>query len=734
MVQLSKLSVFDHERNGVMFGGISRLTMARTRVMLIFSAVMVAAMTVLGIGAFGKLEIGGFSDPSEPSSHVKAVINEKFGGEPDLVLLVKPEGGPTSAAAARAGKALTADLKREPSVGNVVSYWDAPSTDLVSKDGGQALILAHVKGDESEVSDRATTLTDRYTGDHGAITVRAGGSSVVSNEVDTQVTSDLALAEGIAVPIMTILLVLVFGSLLAALLPPAISLVAVMGTLAELNVIGSLTDVSAFAINITTSLGLGIDYALLLVNRFREQLGNGEDVTEAPHRTMNSAGRTIAFSAGTVTAALSALLVFPQYFLRSFAYAGIGVVAIAALNAGRLPRSSTVRRSEPPHWARMAKAVMHRPALIALPAVAALLVLASPLLSVAFGTPDERVLPSTAESRSVTEIIDHEFPGGDSSAIQVVAKGSPDEATLNTYGTQLSHLPGLERVAVRTGTHTDGKQRAPGPETRTLSQPGAQRITVTKSPSLSSETAEDLVHTVRAVAPQGTTVFVSGSDPALVDSKHAISSRVPLAIGWGAATTFIQLFLFTGSMVQPVRALVLALSLTAAIGAMVWVFQNGHLSRFLGFTPMPMDTSMTVLMFCVAFGLSMDYEVFVTSRIKELHDAGVDTTTAVSAGPSRTGRLVTMAAALLAVSFFALGTGKVSFIQVFGLASGLAILLGAVVVRGILLPAAICVLGGATWYAPRALRAVYLKVGLSDTEGDPVTPSKLETSVTAGAS
>ncbi|MGW6902216.1 MMPL family transporter [Streptomyces sp. NPDC054919] len=738
-----------------MFSGISRLTLAHTRLVLIFSAVVVAAMTVLGIGAFGKLESGGFSDPSAPSSHAKAIIDKQFTGEPDLVLLVELDGGPTSAAAARAGEALTADLKREPTVGNVVSYWDAPSTDLVSKDGSQALILAHVKGGESKVSDRTTTLTDRYTGDRGAITVRAGGASVVSNEVDAQVTSDLALAEGIAVPITTILLVLVFGSLVAALLPLAIGLIAVMGTFAELYVIGSFTDVSVFAINITTALGLGlgIDYALLLVNRFREQLGNGDDVGEALRRTVNSAGRTIAFSAGTVAAALSALLVFPQYFLRSFAYAGIGVVIIAAIaalvvipallaalghrvNAGRLPWSSTVRRSEAPLWGRMAEAVMRRPVLISLPAVAVLLVLASPLLNVAFGTPDERVLPSTAESRSVTEIIDRQFPGDDSSAIQVVAKGSPNKDTLNTYGTQLSRLPGVERVAASTGTYTDGKQSAPGPEARALSQPDAQRITVTKTPSLPSDIGEDLVHKVRAVAaPQGATVFVGGSDAELVDSKNAISSRLPLAIGWVVVTTFILLFLFTGSVVQPVRALILnILSLTAAIGAMVWVFQDGHLSGFLGFTPMPMDTSMTVLMFCVAFGLSMDYEVFVTSRIKELHDAGADTTTAVSAGLSRTGRLVTMAAVLLAVSFFAFGTGKVSFIQMFGLGSGLAILLDAVVVRGILVPAAMRVLGSAAWYAPRVLRTVYVKVGLSDADDDPVAPNQLKTSVTAGAS
>jgi len=728
-----------------MFSKISRLALARTRLVLILSAVAVVAMGALAVGAFGKLQGGGFDDPGAPSSKAKTLIDQDFGGSADLVFLITPAGGqPDSAAATAAGRTLTADLKKEPTVDNVVSYWDTPASSLTSKDGTKVLILAGINGPDNKTDDLAKTITDRYTGDRGAITVQAGGSAAVSNEVTSQVTKDLELAELIAVPITTILLVLIFGSLVAAVLPLVIGTVAVAGAFAELYVVGSITDVSVFAINITTALGLGlgIDYALLLVNRFREGLAAGQEVPEALHRTVATAGKTIAFSASTVAAALAALLVFPQFFLRSFAYAGIGVVVIAGLsaliimpamlaalghrvNAGRLPWASATRGSEAPLWGRIAATVMRRPLLTALPAVVVLVALASPLFNVSFGTPDERVLPTSAQSRSVDEILAADFPGGDSSSdIQVIATGAVSDSALGTYATTLSKLPGVENVAASTGNYAAGTRSDGGPSAAGLAKPTAHLLTVTENPTLNSDDAQSLVRDIRAVAaPAGATALVGGDDAQLVDSKHAIATRLPLAVGLVAVTTFILLFLFTGSVVQPIRALVLnTLSLCAAIGAMVWIFQDGHLTGLLGFTPMPMDTSMTVLMFCVAFGLSMDYEVFVTSRIKELHDHGYDNASAVTGGLGRTGRLVTMAAVLLAVSFFAFGTAKVNFIQMFGLGSGLAILLDAVVVRAILVPAAMRVLGNAAWYAPPALRRLHERAGLTDTDDGASVP------------
>ncbi|GGN54025.1 membrane protein [Streptomyces albiflavescens] len=720
-----------------MFDRIAELSLHRSRLVLTLTVVAVVAMGAIGFGAFGKLLGGGFEDPSAPSARAQQLIDEKFGGESNLVLLVRADkdGGIDSPAVERTGRTLTTQLKGESTLANVISYWDTGSSALTSRDGKEALVLAHVKGDDTEQGDNASVITERYTGDRNGLTVRAGGEAAVGDEVPTQVAKDLALAESIAVPLILILLVIAFGSVVAALLPLVIGLIAIVGTFAELYVLGSLTNVSVFSINLTTALGLGlgIDYALLMISRFREHLAEGAEVPDALRHTVRTAGRTITFSAATVAAALAALLVFPQFFLRSFAYAGIGVVAIAAVSAllvipallavlghrinnGRLPWAQTVRSAEAPLWARLSRTVMRRPALTALPVLAVLLLAASPLLGVTFGTPDERVLPESAQSRQVATAVQHDFTGSDESAVQIVTTGPVAPADLRTYATALSRLDGAARVETSAGTYTDGRSARPGPAAAALARPDAQRITVVTGLTPKSDEAQDLVKAVRAVdVPGGTEALVGGTDARLVDSKSSIADRLPYAIGLVAGTTFLILFLFTGSVVQPLRALVLnAISLTAAIGVMVWIFQDGHLASLLGFTPQPMDTSMTVLMFCIAFGLSMDYEVFVTSRIKELHDAGADTETAVTSGLSHTGRIVTMAAGLLAVSFFAFGTAHVSFIQMFGLGSGLAILIDAVAVRGVLVPAAMRLLGRTAWYAPKPLRAVHGRLGLTE--------------------
>ncbi|MGW3815964.1 MMPL family transporter [Streptomyces sp. NPDC005046] len=728
-----------------MFDRIAQLALHRSRLLLTLTVVALVAMAAIGLGAFGKLQSGGFEDPSAPSARAQAVIDEKFGGESNLVLLVRSDDGGAigSPAAERAGRDLTSRLKHESTLSNVISYWDTGASALTSRDGKQALVLAHVKGDETEQGDNASAVIDRYTGDRNGLTVRAGGEAAVGDEVPTQVAKDLAVAESIAVPLILVLLVIAFGSVVAALLPLVIGLIAIVGTFAELYVLGSLTSVSVFAINLTTALGLGlgIDYALLMISRFREHLAEGAEVPDALRHTVRTAGRTITFSAATVAAALAALLVFPQFFLRSFAYAGIGVVAVAALSAllvmpallavlghrvnnGRLPWAKTVRSAEAPLWARLSRTVMRRPALTALPVLAVLLLAASPLLGVTFGTPDERVLPESAQSRQVATAVQSEFTGSDESAVQIVTTGPVSPGDLSAYATTLSRLDGAARVETSAGTYTGGRSGPPGPAAAALGRPDAQRITVVTGLTPKSDEAQDLVEAVRAVdVSGGSEALVGGGDARLVDSKASIADRLPAAIGLVAGSTFLILFLFTGSVVQPLRALVLnAVSLTAAIGVMVWIFQDGHLSSLLGFTPQPMDTSMTVLMFCIAFGLSMDYEVFVTSRIKELHDAGADTETAVTSGLSHTGRIVTMAAGLLAVSFFAFGTAHVSFIQMFGLGSGLAILIDAVAVRGVLVPAAMRLLGRAAWYAPKPLRAVHGRLGLSEGSSPVASP------------
>ncbi|MFJ2213190.1 MMPL family transporter [Streptomyces sp. NPDC101062] len=757
-----------------MFERLAELGIRRSRLVLVITVVVVALMGVLGAGAFGTLLGGGFDDPASQSSRAAKVIDEKFGGETNLVLLVSaPEGRVDAPAVTRSAEALVAELKEEETLTNVVSFWDTDSPDLRSRDGREAMVLAHVTGDETEQRENARKILDTYAGTDsyastdtgtgtgtdtgtgtgkGALTVEAGGGAAVGSDLSKQVVDDLVLAEIIAIPLTLVLLLFVFGSVVAALLPLAIAVIAVIGSFAQLFLLGSVTDVADTATNLTTALGLGlgIDYALLMTSRFREQLAAGASVDDAVRRTVSTAGRTVAFSAATVAAALAALLVFPQYFLRSFGFAGVGVVAIAALatllvmpallavlghrvNSGRLPWAKPGRSgARPPMWGRLARTVMRRPVLTALPVLAVLLVAASPLLGITFGTPDERVLPENAASRQVSTALRENFDGSEDAALHIVIDTSVDRAPLESYAVALSGIEDVVRVETSTGTYAQGRSTGTGtgPGNAALGRPDAQRISVVSSLTPKSDAAQNLVGEVRALTPPaGTHPLVGGTDAVLVDTKDSIADRLPIAVALIALTTFVLLFLFTGSVVQPLRALALnVISLAATLGVMTWIFQDGNLSSVFGFTAQPMEVSMTVLMFCIAFGLSMDYEVFVTSRIKELHDLGADNETAVADGLGHTGRIVSAAAFLLAVSFFAFGTAKISFMQMFGLGSGLAILIDALAVRGVLVPAAMRLLGRSAWYAPGFLRRFHDRFGLS--EGGPEPTAAKEPALT----
>jgi putative drug exporter of the RND superfamily len=515
-----------------------------------------------------------------------------------------------------------------------------------------------------------------------------------------------------------ILMIIVFGSLVASLLPLAVGILSILATFATLNLLTHVTSVSVFAINLATGLGLGLgmDYALLMVSRFREELAKGETVRNAVARTMATAGRTIAFSALAVAAALSAMLVFPVYFLKSFAYAGVSVTILSAVsallvlpallailgprvNSGRIRGIRPMRSVEAPFWGKLATAVMRRPVIASVPVIAVLLLLAAPLLSVTFGTPDERVLPKGAASHQVGDALRNDFATAPD-VIDVLVTPALSAPELRTYEQRLAHLSGVQSTDVSLGT-------------RTGDQPATQRITLTTGLDSASASAQKLVRQVRALpAPAGSTVLVGGATATLIDAKHAISSHLALAGGLIVVTTFILLFLFTGSILQPLRALLgNALTLGATLGTMVWIFQGGHFASVLGFTPRPTDTAMPVLLFCIAFGLSMDYEVIVLSRIKELHDQGADNRTAVTEGLAHSGRIVTTAAALVAVSFLAFGTSTVSFLQLFGVGAGLAVLIDATLVRAVLVPACQRILGRAAWYAPAALRRVHTRIG-----------------------
>ncbi len=711
------------------------------RLVLVVSGVLVAVAAVVGAGAFSKLQGGGFQDPRSESAQAARQITSIFGGGANLVLLVHVDSGSVDSPEGRAtGIGLALALAAEPTTREVSSYWSTGAPGMKSKDGRDAIVLARVKGTGTQVDDNTAVLISKYASRRAnegkSVTVRAGGGVAVSIDTNDEVSKSLIKAEAIAVPITLILLALAFGSLVAAAVPLVIGGVAIAGTFAELAILGSLTDVSVFSINLTTALGLalGIDYALFMVSRLREQLAHGDEIRLAVVGTVRTAGRTIVFSSATVAVALAALLLFPMPFLHSFAYAGIGVVLIAAIaaltitpamlavlgpriNAGRLPWSKSVRDASSPVWGRLAAAAMRRPVLSAVPVIAVLLVAASPLLNVSFTTPDERVLTTSVPSRQVSDTLRAEFAGKDNtSTIEILATGATDGAALSSYARQLSRLPGIDHVSTSLGAFTGGTSSPTVPADTARGMATAQHLSAVLTVDRDSDVAQQLVGDVRSMTPPtGTTVLVGGAPAELVDTKASIMQRLPLAGLWIVLTTFILLFLFTGSVVQPLRALLVnGLTILATLGVMSWIFLDGHLASALNFTPRPMDTAMTVLLFCITFGLCMDYEVFVTSRIQELHEAGHDLQASASQGLARTGRIVSTAAGLMAVNFLAFGTSSVSFLQMFGLGAGLAVLIDATLVRGILVPAVMRIVGPGIWYAPDPLRRLHERIGLRE--------------------
>jgi RND superfamily putative drug exporter len=724
---------------------LSRLApvlVARRRLVLVLAALFLALAGGLGGNVATELSAGGFSDPNQESERALAALQRDFGTGPSnfLLLVDTPKGAD---AYAKQGTALTARLAAEPHVINVVSYWTAGrAPTLAARDGSQAVVLAHLVGDQDAQVKRAKALAAEYDGTVDGMRVRSGGQYTVFSEVGDTIEKDVLRAESIAVPVTAFLLVLVFGSAVAAALPLLIGVLSILGTFLALHVLHGFTDVSVYSVNLATSmgLGLGIDYSLFMVSRYREEIRHGRDRLEAVAETLHTAGRTVLFSAVTVMLSLSALLVFPLFFLRSFAYAGIASVlfalagallvlpALLAVLAHRLD-SLDLRRplrwflglgAQPPvakevdegAWHRVAMAVMRRPLGIGTAVVVLLVVAGLPFKDAVFGLPDDRVLPRSAQAHQVAQDMREKFPGREAFAMPVLLE-HPSAGT-PAYAAALSKVAGVERVDAASGRYVAGSRVAPGlPSYRTAT---AERLSVVPAVESMGPQGEALVKRLRAV-PSPAPVLLGGAAPQLVDTEHALAHKLPLAVSILLLATFVVLFLFTGSVVIPLKALVLnMLSLSATFGLMVWVFQEGHLTHLIGdpIVTGTLDTTMPILMFCILFGLSMDYEVFLLSRIKEVWDATRDNTRAVAVGLERTGRIVTAAAGMLALVFLAFVSSDISFIKLLGLGTGLAVLVDATLIRAVLVPSAMRLMGKANWWAPRPLRALHRRVGLSE--------------------
>jgi putative drug exporter of the RND superfamily len=729
-----------------MLTALGRFVVRRRVAVLVASLLAMVLAGALGGGVAQHLSGGGFEDPRAESTEARQVLEREFGSRnPNVVLLVtSADGSVDSPAAAAAGAALTRELAAEAGITQAVSYWTLGSPPpLRSNDGDQALVLATIAGDEDEIAERIEVLSPRYTRADGAITVAVGGFAEVFRQVSTQIEHDLVRAELISLPIVLVLLILVFGSVVAASLPLGIGALAVVGTFLVLRVLASFTQVSIYALNLTTAMGMGlaIDYSLFVVSRYREEVRAGSDPADAIVRSVQTAGRTVIFSAVTVAVSLAAMLVFPLSFLRSFAYAGIAVVALAATGAvvvlpallavlGRRVDTLVLwRRPAKPEgagfWHRMATTVMRRPASSAAAVILALVVLGAPFLGIEFGLPDDRVLPAAATSRQVQDTIRTDFTSNEASALTVIATGGAMErGAIERYAADLSRAPGAARVDALTGSYVAGQQVAPPNESSArFGAPAGTWFAVVPAVEPYSAAGEALVEAVRDV-PAPVEVQVGGASAELVDSKASLFGRMPLALGLIALVTFVALFLMTGGLLVPLKAIVVnLLSLSATFGAMVWIFQEGHLSGVLDFTATgTIATTIPILMFCIAFGLSMDYEVFLLSRIKEEYDVSGDNQAAVALGLERTGRIVTAAAALLAVVFLAFAASHVTFIKLFGLGLALAVILDATLVRAVLVPAFMRLAGRANWWAPAPLRRVHARWGISEGDGPAAGP------------
>ncbi|MGW4241607.1 MMPL family transporter [Nocardia sp. NPDC004722] len=739
----------------------ARFAMARPR------AVLVAALLLMlicgGFGATVKDHMvgGGYLTDSLESVRANDFITKNFpGGNPNLIVMVSGDGGVNSPDVRAEAQRVTDELGDNPNVTGVQSYWTSLTTRadlataLKSKDGNRGLIMATVTGTDTEVQTRAADISTELNGDHDGVQVRVGGMAGTFADINHQVEKDLLLAEAIAVPVSALLLVLVFGSVIAALLPVGVGLFAIAATLGILRGLTTVMDVSIFALNMTSALGLAlaIDYSLFIVSRYREELGNGLDTRAAILRSVQTAGRTVVFSGLTVALALAALAVFPQPFFKSFAYAGVAVV-VAAVGASvlllpaalvllgdrvnawdlRKPVRRLLGRGEPApkpiertFWYRLVTGVMKRALPVAVVAAAVLLALGSPFLKAHFGTPDDRVIGTFASSRQVGDALRQDFNADMASSAVVTLPGfHGDAGEIGAYAKQLSEVPGVAAVLSGDGVYATGQKMAAGvPQ---MIGPGGTYLSVGTTVAPYSAEGKAQLAALRAVPAPGEVLF-GGAAALNEDTMDSVISRIPLAAGLIAIITLILLFLFTGSVVLPVKALLLnMLSLTATFGAMIWIFEQGHLSSLLGFTSTgSLDLFMPILMFCLAFGMSMDYEVFLLSRIREewlASDRGpAANTRSVALGVARTGRIFTAAAGLMAVVLLAVATSEVAPMKLFGIGLALAVVSDATIIRGLLAPALMRLMSTGNWWAPKPLAALHKRIGLEESapvaEGD----------------
>jgi RND superfamily putative drug exporter len=694
-----------------MFEKLGHAIAHRSKAIFLLSVTLVLLFGTLGTQVFSRFDSGGYSDPNSDSAKVFEYLEDTFGvKDPAVVItLESSQGSVDNEATVAAATTLESNLRNESSAENVISYWSAGRNPAFkSTDGTSAYIFVYLKSDDfTEIDSLGGYYQDKYEGTFQNERIRVAGGAVFANAINGRIQDDLKLSEAISIPLTFIMLVLVFGALVASAMPLVIGVTAILGTFFGLYLLTLVTDVSIFALNLTTGLGLGlgIDYALLIVNRFREEIARGISREDAIVNTMRSAGKTVFYSGLTVVLTLISLAFFPMNFLKSMGYAGAIVVALAVVGAliplpallmmlGEKVNKGVVRKSglapkEDGGWASLSRFVMKRPIPVVAFSLIVLGLMIAPLNDVKFSQVDSRVLPASDPAYQASAFIEEKFPGQEGNPIEIIFPNAGNQIeSVNEYAAKLAQVKDIVRV----GT-PDVKGEA-------------VRLIAVHSMAPRTPEAQDLINRIRAID-SPIEVLVGGIAADYADTQDGIAQTLPWVFLWIAITVLVLLFLFTGSVLLPIKAIILNFaSLAATIGVLTLIFIEGKFTFLVGdfIQTGSLDTSTLVLIAVVAFGLSMDYEVFLLSRIKEEHDAGKSNVESVALGLQKSARIITAAAFILAIVFAAFIISGVTSIKSMGFGIAFAILLDATLIRALLVPALMRLFGDWNWWAPKALR------------------------------
>jgi uncharacterized membrane protein YdfJ with MMPL/SSD domain len=705
------------------------------RLTLLLALLFAVGAGVWGTGVFSKLNSGNTFTPPNSQSNLETSHAESLFGRNGADVVVLFHSATRTVADPVYRQAVAGYLASLPSsaVAKSASFWTSGQPGLVSTDRHSTYAVLQLAGGTGQGrEDTYKSIKGDFPAVAGApgdgITAEVGGTTATEVAINSEVSANIARAETVSFPVLLILLIIIFGSAVAAIAPLMIGGLAILGSFTVLRLLTLTTTVSVYSINVTTimGLGLGIDYGLFIVTRFREELRRQESVERAVARTVATAGRTVLVSGVTVALALSSLMLFQPVFLRSMGYGGVATVAvdvIAALTVlpallavlghrvNALAVRKSVRAGAAPRaemeggWYRFAQAVMRRPVAIAAVIVVVLLAVGAPFLRISWGGTDARVLPASSTVRQVQDTLTSEFPANSTNPIEAVVTGVTSPAQLAAYTARVGAVPGVTgfQVTARHGSSV--------------------RLDVGYTPRPESPQARHIVTSIRALAPPaGASVLVGGASAQLVDELSSLGGTLPWMALLTAVATFAVLFLAFGSVVLPVKAIVMTLlSLSASFGALVWIFQEGNLQDVLHFqSPGFTIAGNPIIMFCVLFGLSMDYEVLLLSRMQEAYRRHGDNTEAVAEGLSRTARVITGAALIMVSVFSAFALADTVTIKSIGVGMAIAVLIDATIVRMLLVPATMRLLGDWNWWAPGPLGRFAARLGFSHEEGGAV--------------